>query len=237
MQTNGYMIALKPGRLLEEYCEMDAPPARADYLRQLRAALPGVDPVKYRGISRSPLMAFPCLDQKVIDEFEASGCEMRSNAKARYQFRQLIGDVSDNYNSGVDEDLLASQSDAKQVLDLLDEPESWEIIYLSRDLLDSTSTTLGFDIGYWGGDHFSLIADAIVIPRWHPPMPDDFGGLRQALSTLNANLLFESPEAAREYRAYYTSRPWAETEMSEGEFCLIRVNAIESLERGEKGMP
>jgi hypothetical protein len=232
MQTDGYMIALKPGRLLEQYFQRDAPPGRDDYLLQLRAAMPGIDPAKYRGISRSPLMAYPCLDQKGINELGAWGCDVRSNAKARFRFRQLIGGIDDSYNAGADEDLLPSQSDAKQVFDLLDESESWEIIRLSRGILDSTSTTLGFDIGYWGGDHFSLIADVIVIPRWHPPALDDFGGLKQALSALNANLLFDSTKAAEEYRVYYTSKLWAETV---DEFCLIRVDAIESVERDEKG--
>jgi hypothetical protein len=171
-------------------------------------------------------MAFPSLDAKVIEEFQASGCDMKSNAEARYRFRQLIaGDVDDNYQAGVDEDLLASQSDARQVFDLLDDPSNWEIVRLSRDARNSSPSALGFDIGYWGGDHFSLIADTIVIPRWHPPSPQDFGALREALSHLNANLLFDSHEEAEGYRTFYMSRNWAETEMQDGEFCIVRVEA------------
>jgi hypothetical protein len=230
MQTDGYMIVLKPGALRERYLQFISDkrtPAYADYIRQLRTAFSGVDPKRYRGISRAPLMAFPCLDEKVIEEFQTTGCEMRSNAKARYRFRQLIGDVEANYNAGVDEDLLSSQTDAEQVLDLLDDRGLWEIIHLSRGCLASSLSTLGFDIGYWGGDHFSLIADTIVAPTWHPPDPEDFDGLKEALAQLNANLLFDSPHEAETYRAYYKSRRWAETEAHEGEFCLIRVEVVE----------
>ncbi|MGE5294175.1 MAG: hypothetical protein ACM3VT_05050 [Solirubrobacterales bacterium] len=106
---------------------------------------------------------------------------------------------------------------------LLDQLSSWEIIHVQRDEFLVSDATLGFDIGYWSGDHFSLIADTIVTPMWHPPAPEDWGELLGQLSRLNEHLLFARPEDAAAFRAWYISRPWAETE---GEFCIIQVDQV-----------
>jgi len=180
MQTQGYMIVLKPDTVLERYLRVGDSPGRTDYLCQLRLAFPGVDPKRYLGISRDPLSAIANLDQKTVEWYRALGDELGSNLQARYRFRQLIGDMNENYNAHVEEDLLASQSDAQQVLDMLEDAGRWEVIHLSRGSPASSLTTLGFDIGNWFADHFSLIADTIITPRWHPAAPEDFGELKEA---------------------------------------------------------
>ncbi len=223
MQTDGYMIALKPGRSLEQYAESYVAKQNPGPLRELREAFRMFDVKRYRGICRHPLLPYPSLEQKVIDAFEATGGDMKSDAEARRRFCEILGDPP--YDPNVDEDLLASLGDAREVLSLTDDPARWEIVHLARGEMASGGTPLGYDVGYWGGDHFSLIADTIVIPCWHPPIPDDFIELAEAMSELNAHLLFDSAARAGEFRTYYKSKPWAETEDYEGEFCIIRVSS------------
>jgi hypothetical protein len=225
MKTEGYLIVLKPGPLLEKYAQSCVAEHNPDPLRELRDAFSMFDVCRYRGISRQPLLPYPTLEQKVIDDFEATfkatGIDMKSNAEARKRYCAILGDRSDDLED--DEDLLPSLRDAREVLSLTDDPSIWEIIHLSRGDARGIGALLGFDVGYWGGDHFSLIADTIVIPRWHPPIPDDFKDLASALSCLNENLLFNSPADAAEFKKFYMSKPWAETEPPHG-FCVVRVS-------------
>jgi hypothetical protein len=225
MQTEGYMIVLKPGALLERYAESYVAQENPGPLQELREAFSRFDIRCYRGISRDPLLAYPSLDQKVIDDFQAAGKDMKSDSKAQRRFREIIGDLP--CDPEINEEALASLIDAKEILALTDKPSTWEIIHIARGDNRSVGTFLGYNIGYWGGDHFSLIADTIVVPRWHPPVPDDFTELAEALSCLNESLLFNSSADAEAFRNFYKSKPWAETEYREGEFCVIKVGTPE----------
>jgi hypothetical protein len=222
MQTEGYMIVLKSDILLERYAGEWAPQHNPEPLRALRSAFSQFDIAGYRGVSRKRLLAYPSLEQKVLNLFEATGIDMKTDAEARRQFRVILGDLSEDENPEIDEYLISSLSDAREVLGLTDEPSRWEIIHVARGNAEPGSSFLGYDVGYWGGD-FSLIADTIVVPRWHPPIPDDFAEVAQALSGLNVNLLFGSSADAAGFKAFYKSKLWAETEDREGEFCIIRV--------------
>ena len=223
MQTEGYMIVLKPDTLLERYAQSYVAQQNLEPLRNLRDAFSRFDIRRYRGISRDPLLPYPSLDQKVIDDFQATGKDMKSDGKAQRRFREIIGDAP--CDPEVNEEALASLNDAKEILARTDQPSIWEIIHVVRGDNRSVGTFLGHDIGYWGGDHFSLIADTIVVPQWHPPVPDDFTELAEALSCLNENLLFNSSVDAEAFRNFYKSKTWAETEYHEGEFCVIKVSA------------
>ena len=231
MQTEGYMIALKPGPLLDQYAESYAAQQNREPLQELRDAFTMFDVGRYRGISRDPLVAYPSLEQSVIDAFEATGMDMKSNAEAQRRFREILGDPTDILD--IDEDILASPRDAWEVVALTDDPSMWEIIHISRGDTKGIGTLLGYDVGYWAGDHFSLIADSIVVPRWHPPVPDDFADMVAALSCLNANLLFKSATDAVEFKRFYKSKPWAETEeVDGGEFYVIKVSTGEETHNG-----
>ena len=48
-----------------------------------------------------------------------------------------------------------------------------------------------------------------------------------ALTSLNESLLFDSPADASDFKIFYTSKSWAETEGYEGEFCVTRVSTGE----------
>jgi hypothetical protein len=139
--------------------------------------------------------------------------------------REILGEPDEDVDSQIDEDLLPSVEDAQNVLSLVDNPIQWEIIHVTKADDIPASNTLGYDIGYWGGDHFSLIADSIIAPHWHPPALDDLDELAQKLSCLNESLLFRSGEDARRFREYYKSKLWAATEVGE-EFCIICVDIV-----------
>lgn len=115
----------------------------------------------------------------------------------------------------------------QEALELVPASEQIELVRLRRQSFSSEESVLGFDVGYWGGDHFSIICDSIVTPTWHPPQPEDFGAIAEALHGLNDSLLFPNEEEAAAFRARYVRFPWAETEGHPGEFEIIQVEAVD----------
>ncbi len=124
---------------------------------------------------------------------------------------------------------------AHRIFQCLEKPQEYEIIEVSREPFSDRYHFLGYDVGYWGNNHFSLICDTVVMPMWHPAPPEALGELREKLSGLNKHVLFSTEEKAAAFREYYRSRAcqvpfqilaWAETEAYEGEFCIIRVASV-----------
>ncbi len=220
-RNEGYLIVLKPDILLRQYNQLMKAFNVDEYLRELREAFAPLNPTQYRGVSRDPMMVDIAYNQKQIYRMNASSGEIKDDACAHRYFREIFecsgGDENIEYG------ILPSLSDAAKIRSLADDPETWEIIQIARFDESLDGNPLGFDIGYWASDHFSLIADTIVIPRWHPAPPEDFRELKNAMSSLNENLLFDTAEAARSFKEYYKSFPWAEEEMEDGQFCIIRV--------------
>ncbi|MFN8456724.1 MAG: hypothetical protein U0401_18995 [Anaerolineae bacterium] len=220
-QMKGYALLKMPSLLLSHY-ENWFNQEHIQILQDLRNSVSFVDPFRYRGISRKILSPFPSLDVGIIKEFEETGGDMQSNKQARWRFRELIGE-NIPYDEDYDEDLLPNLRGAKEVYSLLDDPEGYEIVVMAREPLEANIESLGFDIGYWGGDHFSLICDSIVMPTWHPPDPSDFGELAEKLQGLNEHVLFETRAEAEAFRSYYMTKVWAETETVAGEFQIIQL--------------
>jgi hypothetical protein len=123
-------------------------------------------------------------------------------------------------------DMLGSLEDCLEVFELVGDKDRFEIIRVSRTLMERTAETIGYDIGYWGGDCFSAISDSVVLPMWHGAPKSSFELLLPFVELLNQNLLFESVTAARSFREFYLSQEWAETEMSENQICVQRIEAI-----------
>lgn len=199
--------------------------ANLHLLRALREAAPSLDPSRYRGVGRSWLQPFPSLDEGIIKQFADSGSDMSTEASARRRFCEFIGDAE--LSPDYDEDLLESEVQAREVFSLLRDSSRFELLHLTRHEFVGSAGLLGYDIGYWGGDHYSLISDSFVAPRWHPPQPDTFHVLAQQLQCLNECLLFPSAEAAATFRSWYRTQDWAETEGHEDEFEIIQVCTIE----------
>jgi hypothetical protein len=221
--SQGYLIVKKPLVSLKRYESSCVAARNRDFLEQMRSAFARFPPEKYRGIARFPLDGCSWDDPAAVKALEDSGVDMRSNRNARARLDESL-DKSDDLD---DICLVPHIEDALHIHGLLDQPDSWEIIQIRRDEFQTGPTTLGFDIGYWGGDHFSIIADTIVTPMWHPPIPEDFAELIRQFSGLNQHLLFSRPQDAEEFRAYYRSKTWAETECGESDFfCIIQVDLV-----------
>ena len=197
--------------------------ANVELLRQLRDALGFLDLTAYRGTGRSVLDPYPSLDPTIVKVFADGGAAMESNRAARIRFYEIVGaELPELY----EERLLPTLGEAREVQALVDVSADWEIIYVAAEPLARGERTLGYDLGWWGGEFYSLISDSAVDPFWHPPDPSDFHDLAKQLRVLNAHLLFDSPEDALAFKTYYTTKPWAETESFEGAFKVIRVDAV-----------
>jgi len=237
MQTHGYMIVMKPEVLIESYDR----PERVGYydMLDLRKSFPAFNPKRYRGIFRWGLFPYSSLDVKEIEKFQAN-CLMfpwwpdvplgKTDARARYRFREIIGNPSiDEYTSGKSYAVLDNLTDAKELYFLTNDPRRWEIIHVSRAESRVSENTLGYDIGYWDSDHFSLIGDTIVTPCFHGPPREDYFELACTLSMLNEPLLFPSINDSENFRSYYKSKSWAEEEdiVDMGDkFDIIRVDIV-----------
>jgi hypothetical protein len=208
--------------MVEEYEKsVDAIRSR-EHLAALRAATSFLNPRAYRGISRQPLEPYETTDLARLRHMEPPET-LRRNAKARLRFREILGEQG--FDPEESEDCLSSLEDAAEVHALLETAGEYEVVLLERAFPHVSPGVLGYDVGYWSGDHFSLICDTLVAPLWHPPQPEDFGELAMRARALNDHALFPSAVLASRFREWYVRKPWAETEHEPGEFCVIRVSA------------
>ncbi len=229
-QTSGCLIVMKPEMLIDRYEKTDHIIKYEEEYKTFRRAFSGFNVRSYRGLRRDVMIGpIPFAER---DELEAYYLHERvENRAAITKWWELLINKVENEDINSDEDddgdLLPSIESALEVYRLLDIPEQYEIIKVKRQDFEINPNTLGFDIGYWGGDHFSLIADTLVTPMFHPAPEEDYQELRQRLSALNPNILFNNPEDASEFRNWYKSKGWAETEDYEDEFCIIQVDRTE----------
>jgi len=223
-QASGYLIVQLPSVALRAFATCVTSHRYAGeyaaYVRSLREALPGVTPETYRGIARE------VLDRYWDGEDRIPGAS--ANWEARVMIRERLGpDPNMKYSLEFhDPDLLPDLAFAREVLAATESPGDWEVICVARETSERTPTTLGFDVGYWGSDHFSLICGSLLMPRWHLAPPEDFEELRAQATPLNADVLFDTHEDASRFREWYLSKPWAETEGYPAQFQVIRVEDI-----------
>jgi hypothetical protein len=168
-----------------------------------------------------PLEAMPPLESRERRNLERRGIDLRTNEAARATLAELGVPADDDEPD--DRSFLPSQAVAQSVFDLLETPDDYEVVALSRQANDIPKNLLGYDVGYWGGDFFSLICDTIVAPRWHPPDPSDFEEVAERLRGLNNHLLFTGHDDALAFRKYYMSKDWAEQELQADQFRIIAV--------------
>jgi hypothetical protein len=186
----------------------------------LRSTFPTADPLNYRGVQRYPIDRWW--------EGETSD-EHAPNFKARRRIHELYGPDPSLYWTQppwFDADLLPTLDVALEILRLSDEPSKREVVRVTRGAAASTPDTLGFDVGYWGSDHFSALADAVLLPRWHACPPDLLTSVDPWVRTLNEHMLFRTATDAMEYRRWYLEQPWAEEESEPEQFQVIRVDFV-----------
>ena len=223
MENQGYLIVLKPDIYLARF-ESNLHIVHPEIPEEYRGAFRYFDLKKYRGISREPLEAY-LQNEKDLEDLRRKGIEDDSNKEARTWLTAIVPETTLDY---CDDSFIANKDDALEIYKMLDNPADWEIIHIRRNQFERNPNTLGFDIGYWGGDHFSLIADTIVTPMWHPVHPKDRGEVAEKLSILNKNLLFDNPLQASQFKEYCKSKEWSETEGIGAEFCIIQVDSVGS---------
>jgi len=152
VQQSGYAILKHPSLLLDQYSCSQFAQDNAESIRNLRNALPFVNPSQYRGISREPVQPFPSGGTFIHERSEP-------NKEAQLAFREIIGPrgTIQNWRERFDEDLLPTLEMATRISALLATPQQYEVVYLSNETISTDNSLLGFDIGYWGDDHFSVI--------------------------------------------------------------------------------
>jgi hypothetical protein len=227
-QTKGFMLLCKPGRLLDDYERSDPVQKNKEYLACLRGAVSFINPRQYRGIARDALEPWSSTDEQLLQNGRRTLVDLRKNLRARRRFLEINGEDRGEWDYYVDgwdfnQALIADFDTARELHTTLDSPDSYEIVELCRDQYGTDYEFLGFDVGYWGSDKFSLICDTVVMPRWHPPMEEDFYQLSGRLRSLNQNVLFPTVEEAEIFRDYYRSCEWAEVEDTFGKFCIVQI--------------
>ena len=220
-QQEGYGIFWKPEKLVDWYLHsLSRRPSPA--IDRMLEVFPAEERAAYRGVFRRPIMPLSA-DGPFSDDMYRNPTGMKA---ARMLFRDFLDVGRSEQNEDHDKDLLDSIAEAQQVFALLDRESEFEICRLRREPFDVNGQTLGFDVGYWGGDHFSLIADSYVIPSWRPPPPHEAPEVAARLADLNSHLLFATGDEAAQYRDFYRRRGWGERERYPGEFEIIQIDFV-----------
>lgn len=223
-QTSGFLVVQLPSVALLAYeVQLAAGDHEGNYfgyVKSLWEALPRVAPEMYRGIARGVLRRY--------EEGEDQDRGVGPEREARVMLLERLGpDPNEEYALEFhDPDLLPDLAFAREVIAATETPSDWEVIRVARETTKGTPVTLGFDVGYWGSDHFSLIGDTMFMPRWHPAPPEDFEELRAQSEGLNAAALFDTSDAAHRFRDWYLTKSWAEEEGYPAKFQVIRVDEV-----------
>jgi hypothetical protein len=208
----GFLILEKPTEMLRKYEERISERNFIEEYRKFRNTFAEFNPSNYLGISRNPLIGVPQNLQSVYEVIEEPDAQ---------DYLSILDEH--NLSSG---DLIFEYSETIKTFTKIINKARYDIILVRKDTFEDNNNILGYDIGYWDGDHFSLIADTIVIPTWHGPIEEDYDELKTKLKVLNRNLLFNTFQEAEVFKNYYKSKSWAETEDIEGEFCIIQVQKV-----------
>jgi hypothetical protein len=239
----GYLIVEKQEILMDKYLNDEKSvggyneaqmrallEARAEYQEKLRQTFPSIMPEAYRGVYREPLEG-GTIDQ--VDLYPGWGGSTR---QARLKMAQVLAYKFEESFKWVDyfedENTFLRFEDAQSVYNLLGNPNDFEIILIRRHNFQSSPNTLGFDIGYWGGDNYSIICDTFVRPQWHSAPKEEIHNLAPFASKLNRNVLFDNFERAQEFLTYYRTTSWGEPddsfdpELGTSDYTIIQVDGV-----------
>ena len=224
----GFGLMKMPALLSAAYERSPSAERTQEGLLALRTALKDVNAVNYRGIDRCPLCENPIPEPGWATDAEHCGSLDERDIAARVRMLDFVGRLNRDY-SGPMRCFVPTVENAHELMTLVDSPSEYEIVRLSQSSADELCVEdkdLGFDIGYWGSDSYSIICDSAICPRWHGPYGDVLPELVTRLAELNSNCLFQTHEAADRFRSWYRSQDWAEQEGEPGEFCIIKVEAV-----------
>jgi hypothetical protein len=221
-QDAGFLVVLRPEVMVERY-EAQMPEEWQPEYSAFRRAIPGVDPRAYRGMSRTALDIWPSHDPDAVEAFRGAGVDMDSDRGARIRLlEQAEQTVGTPLPAEYEEGLLPSRELAEEVLQLVDVPEEWELVFVSRSEVMPSFRTMGIDIGWWGSAFYSIIWDSLVCPTWHGPPTEAWLKLAEWSDWLNQHVMFDDLERANEFVRWYESEPWAER----NGFISVRVDKV-----------
>ena len=228
-QTKGYMLVRKMRSLFADY-EKTVAASNSDCYQEIRRAMHFVDPLSYCGIGRWPLRPWTgnVEDAKISGEIVNPSL---SEVLARQEFLEINGEDREEWDMwpeawDYNKELIRTLDETIRIFKCLQNPADFEVIKVSRTQHDSEHHVLGYDVGYWGGDHFSLISDTVIMPQWHPPVSNRLEAVAEQMHALNEFALFLRPEEASTYLEFYRSEAWGESEDYSGQFCVIQVAEI-----------
>jgi hypothetical protein len=195
-----------------------APPETCIYSIPREGAGPDDYGKHYRGMDREALEPW-------IEEFRGlPGCEDGPHEPLA---QNAMLDLEEEGKA--DHDFIFKSDDAQSMLDLLQHPLNWELIWASRSELRSpgqpAGDRLGFDVTWFYGDHFSAIADSMFFPRWHGTDEESGTLFLPFHGRLNENGLFDSAEEARDFAVFYESHDWTES----GPFHIAEIKLMPRL--------
>lgn len=155
----------------------------------------GVEPSqatkKYRGVNRYPLLTVP---ENLSSELPV--------VESQAQFR--LGQLESNGRAH--DDYVAALDDALSVFLLLSMLELWELIHVTivggRPEVSLEGEFFGYDVAYFGGDHYSAVANCMFFPSW---VGTDEEGQRyhECYESLNSHGLFDSADDAMRFLNLY----------------------------------
>jgi hypothetical protein len=223
MNHSGHSIILRPDLDLKEYEALDFVYKNSNHLQRLREILGFLTPTNYRGTGRSHFSGSPFwIDSNgILSSWPDSNVDDYDNLEARKLFA-LIEDKNTPINT-CDDLCFFSLQEMRQVYEVIKNRSDYEIVEIQENEEKTTNNTLGFDVGYMGGDFFSAIADTAIKPIWHPPDFNDMDEIIEHLKKLNKYCLFNSFNEARAYRQLYLSKKWAEKETHDGQLAIIQI--------------
>jgi hypothetical protein len=222
---SGYIIILRPDLDQSRFEVLDHFQKHKQDYKQLRQHFSFIDPNNYRGTGRTHFDGNPFyFDKGILLSYPDTNTNSFDNLEARKLFAKY-----EDTNTPIDtlDDLpFYSLEEMQNVYDLIENKQDYEILKISENKEIPSDKTLGFDIGYIGGDFFSAIADVAIKPLWHPPDFDDMEDIVQHLKCLNQFCLFDTYERAKAYRQTYLSKEWGEKEMSDGQITIIQIENV-----------
>ncbi len=219
-----YALMRQPNELEAAYLASPLYESGREFINALRGMLSPLIFSCYRGIGRYPF------SEHSEGEPGWQGSSRPANThefQARALLKRFLGAY--DYTTSSPRSFLPRLEQAIKVHAALVEPEKYEIVELCT-FPDQPASLLGFDIGYWGGGNFSILADAAIWPIWHPPIEAAFSDLSKFSVRLNHHILFSTQLDAQDYLSWYAGQDWAESEPEE--FIVIAVGAIQSATDG-----
>lgn len=222
----GHIIILRPDLDLLKYEKLDFVQKNKHHLNTLRQILSFINPKNYRGTGREHFEPAPFWvdGSGVLQDWQDSNPEAYKNSEAKKQL--AIYEDRNTPTDTLDDLCFYSLDEIKNVYDLIENKADYEILEIIENEVETVDKTIGFDIGYIGGDFFSTIADTAIKPLWHPPDFDDMSDIIEQLKLLNDYCLFDDYTKAKAFRELYLTKEWGEKEMYEGQITIIQIRTV-----------